>query len=94
MQLLPYNANRSRWKFRGCMILLFTGKLLRLHSNSKHLIIKKKKFAGKPSRLEANPRKPQNFSTASDLHYTDIYTGTKILISVPQLELMAILRLR
>ena len=29
-----------------------------------------KKFAGKPSRLEANPRKPQKFSTANDLHYT------------------------
>ena len=31
---------------------------------------KKKKFAGKPSRLEANPRKPRKFSTANDLHYT------------------------
>ena len=28
---------------------------------------KEEKFAGKPSRLEANPRK---FSTANDLHYT------------------------
>ena len=58
-------------KFRGCMIfLLIAGKLSRLHSNSKHLIIKKKKFAGKLSRLEANPRKPQKFSTVNDLHYT------------------------
>ena len=31
---------------------------------------KKEKFAGKPSRLEANPRKPQKFSTANNLHYT------------------------
>ena len=31
---------------------------------------KKKKFTGKPSRLEANPRKPRMFSTANDLHYT------------------------
>ena len=31
---------------------------------------RKKKFTGKPSRLEANPRKPQKFSTANDLHYT------------------------
>ena len=30
----------------------------------------KKKFAGKPSRLEANPRKPRKFSTMNDLHYT------------------------
>ena len=27
------------------------------------------KFAGKFSRLEANPRKPRKFSTANDLHY-------------------------
>ena len=31
---------------------------------------KDKKFAGKPSRLEANPRKPRKFSTVNDLHYT------------------------
>ena len=31
---------------------------------------KAKKFAGKPSRLEANPQKPQEFSTANNLHYT------------------------
>ena len=31
---------------------------------------KSKKFAGKPLQLEANPRKPQTFSTANDLHYT------------------------
>ena len=36
----------------------------------KHLIIRKKYFAGKHSRLEANPRKPQKFSTSNDLHYT------------------------
>ena len=30
----------------------------------------KKKFAGKPSRLEANPRKSQKFSTANNLRYT------------------------
>ena len=30
---------------------------------------RKKKIAGKPSRLEANPRKPQKFSTVNDLHY-------------------------
>ena len=58
-------------KFHGCMILLlFAGKLLRLYRNSKHLIITKKKFAGNLSRLEANPRKPQKFSTVNDLHYT------------------------
>ena len=50
-------------------LLVIRGKLLRLYSNSKHLIIKKKKFAGKPSRLEANPQKPRKFSTANDLHY-------------------------
>ena len=33
---------------------------------------KKEKFAGKLSRLEANPRKPQKFSTVNDLHYTVI----------------------
>ena len=54
-------------------LLLFVGKLLRLYSNSKHLIIKKKKFAGKLSRLEANPRKLRKFSTANDLHYTVYY---------------------
>ena len=65
---LPYNANRSWWKsFVVCMILLFAGKLSWLYSNSKHLIIRQKKFAGKPLRLKANPRK---FSTANDLHYT------------------------
>ena len=52
------------------MILLFAGKLSQLHSNSKHLIIERKKFAGKPSRLEAKLRKPRKFSTANDLHYT------------------------
>ena len=58
-------------KFRGCMVfLLFAGKLSRLYSNSKHLIIQKKKFAGKPSRLEVNPREPRKFSTTNDLHYT------------------------
>ena len=35
----------------------------------------KKKFAGKPSRLEANPRKPRKFSTANDLHYTVLGKG-------------------
>ena len=59
-------------KFHSCMIfLLFVGKLSWLYSNSKHLIIiRKKKFAGKPLRLEANLRKPQKFSTANNLHYT------------------------
>ena len=58
-------------KFCSCMIfLLFVGKLSRLYSNSKHLIIKKKKFTGKPSQLEANPRKPWKFSNMNDLHYT------------------------
>ena len=31
---------------------------------------RKKKFAGKPLRLEANPQKPRKFSTANNLHYT------------------------
>ena len=31
---------------------------------------KKEKFAGKLSRLEANPRKVQKFSTVNNLHYT------------------------
>ena len=31
---------------------------------------RKKKFAGKPSRLEANPQEPRKFSTVNDLHYT------------------------
>ena len=31
---------------------------------------KKEKNCWKPSRLEANPRKPQKFSTVNDLHYT------------------------
>ena len=58
-------------KFHGCMILLlFAGKLSRLYSNSKHLIITKKKFADKLSPLEANPQKPRKFSTVNDLHYT------------------------
>ena len=35
---------------------------------------KKKKFAGKPSRLETNLRKLRKFSTANDLHYT-VYTN-------------------
>ena len=34
---------------------------------------KKKKFAGKPSQLEANPRKLRKFFTANDLHYTIYY---------------------
>ena len=50
--------------------LVIRGKLSRLYSNSKHLIIRQKKIAGKPSRLEANPWKPRKFSTANDLHYT------------------------
>ena len=64
-------------KFHGCMIfLLFAGKLSRLYSNSKHLIAnKKEKFTGKPSRLEANPRKPRKFSTVNDLHYTVCITS-------------------
>ena len=33
------------------------------------------KFAGKLSRLEANPRKARKFSTANDLHYTVIWNG-------------------
>ena len=33
-------------------------------------IIRQKKFAGKLLPLEANPRKPQKFSTMNDLHYT------------------------
>ena len=40
-------------------------------------MIKKKKFAGKLSRLKANPRKPRKFSAANDLHYTVVgYIGT------------------
>ena len=31
---------------------------------------KRKKFAEKPLRLEANPRKLRKFSTTNDLHYT------------------------
>ena len=31
---------------------------------------KKEKFTGKPSQLEANPRKLRKFSTVNDLHYT------------------------
>ena len=50
-------------------LYVIRGKLSRLYSNSKHLIIRQK-FAGKPLQLEANPRKPQKFSTANDLHYT------------------------
>ena len=62
-------------------LLLFAGKLLRLYSNSKHLIIKKKIFAGKLSRLEANPRKSQKFSTANDLHYT---VGCTVITPIEQ----------
>ena len=62
------------------MQIVCGGKLSRLYSNSKHLIIKKKKFAGKPLRLEANPRKPQTFSTANDLHYT-VHTCLKVLLT-------------
>ena len=40
---------------------------------------RKKKFAGKPSRLEANPQKPQNFSTANDLHYTVLHNVTECI---------------
>ena len=59
------------------------GKVLRLHDTfvirGKTFAIvqqfetpcnEKEKFAGKPSRLEANPRKPRKFSAANDLHYT------------------------
>ena len=63
------------------MILLFAGKLSRLYSNLKNLIIRKEKFAGKPSRVEPNLRKPQKFSTANDLHYT-VLTLKKALIKL------------
>ena len=65
------------------MQIVCGGKVLRLHNilviRQKTFTIvqqfetscnKKEKFAGKPSRWEANPRKPRKFSAANDLHYT------------------------
>ena len=63
--VLPYNANLLQRK--SFTVAIFAGKLLQLYSNSKHLIIRKKKICWKTFVIGANPRK---FSTANDLHYT------------------------
>ena len=65
-------------------LLVIRGKLSRLYSNSKHLIIKQKKFAGKPLRLEANPRKPRKFSTTDDLHYTVFLKRGDVVTMTPR----------
>ena len=73
-------------KFHGCMILLlFAGKLSRLYSNLKHLIITKKNFTGKLSRLETDPGKPRKFSTVNDLHYTVVQLLSLIFFKISQL---------
>ena len=41
---------------------------------------RKKKFTGKPSRLEANPRKLRKFSTVNDLYYTVVYESLVIFV--------------
>ena len=51
-------------------LLLISGKTFAIVQQFETLCNKKEKFAGKPSRLEANPRKPRKFSTANDLHCT------------------------
>ena len=48
----------------------FLGKTLAIVQQFETPYNRKKTFAGKPSRLEANPRKPRKLSTANDLHYT------------------------
>ena len=50
-------------------LLVIRGKTFAIVQQFETPYNKKKKFAGKPSRLEANPRKPRKFSTANDLHY-------------------------
>ena len=50
--------------------LLIRGKTFAIVQQFEAPYNKTEKFAGKPSRLEANPRKPRKFSTANDLHYT------------------------
>ena len=77
------------WILYRIMQIVRGGKLSRLHDlivirGKTFAIVKqfetpynrKKKFAGKPSRLEANPRKPRKFSTANDLHYT-VYNASQ-----------------
>ena len=51
-------------------LLVIRGKTFTIVQQFETLYNKKKKFAGKPSRLEANPRKPRKFSITNDLHYT------------------------
>ena len=51
-------------------LLVIRGKTFAIVQQFETPCNKKEKFAGKPSRLEANPRKPRKFSTANDLHYT------------------------
>ena len=40
---------------------------------------KKKEFAGKLLRLQANPQKPRKFSATNDLHYTVSAEAKKLL---------------
>ena len=51
-------------------LLVIRGKTFTIVQQFETPYNKKKKFAGKPSRFEANPRKPRKFSAANDLHYT------------------------
>ena len=51
-------------------LLVIPGKTFTIVQQFETPYNKKEKFAGKPSRLEANPQKLRKFSTADDLHYT------------------------
>ena len=82
---LPYNANHSRWK---SFTVAWSSCYSRLYSNSKHLIIRKKKFTGKPLRLKANPQKPWKFSTTNYLHYVVFSTWKRYS---PSLEFLTLL---
>ena len=51
-------------------LLVIRGKTFAIVQQFETPYDKNEKFAGKPSRLEANPRELRQFSTANDLHYT------------------------
>ena len=51
-------------------LLVICGKTFAIVKQFETLVIRKKKLAGKPSRLQANLQKTRKFSTMNDLHYT------------------------
>ena len=51
-------------------LLVIRGKTFAIVQQFETPYNRKKKITGKPLRLEANPQKPQKFSTVNDLHYT------------------------